>query len=142
MSLVPEVCDWLINEIDTISTREYNPTYVTEEDKEYYLKEVHPYWKDRCSSARIQKQLPDEVREKQKYGLWSCGISQEQPIGHILSLDKHRLERGIKWYKEQAQNLIDTSDKADPKYVDKIQFWKAVIIICDAGTYFRPALCG
>lgn len=128
----PEVCDWLINEIDTISTREYNPTYVTEEDKEYYLKEVHPYWKDRCSSARIQKQLPDEVREKQKYGLWSCGISQEQPIGHILSLDKHRLERGIKWYKEQAQNLIDTSDKTDPKYVDKIQFWKAVIIICDA----------
>ena len=25
----PEICDWLIDEIDTISTREYNPTYVT-----------------------------------------------------------------------------------------------------------------
>ena len=61
----PEVSDWLIDEIDTICTREYNPTFISEEDKEYYLKEVHPYWKDRCSFASIQKQLPDEVREKQ-----------------------------------------------------------------------------
>ena len=128
----PEVCDWLINEIDTISTREYNPTLVSEEDKEFYKKEIHPYWKDRCSYARIQKQLPDEVREKQKYGLWSCGISMEQPIGHILSLDKNRLEHGLKWYKEEAQKLIETSDQTDPKYIDKIQFWKAIIIICDA----------
>lgn len=128
----PEITDWLINEIDTISTREYNPTIVSEEDKEYYINELHPYWKDRCSFARIQKQLPDEVREKQKFGLWSCGISMEQPIGHILALDKHRLERGIHWYKEQALNLIETADHCDPKYVDKLQFWKAIVIICDA----------
>ena len=128
----PEITDWLINEIDTISTREYNPTLVSDEDREYYLNELHPYWKDRCSFARIQKQLPDEVREKQKYGLWSCGISMEQPIGHILALDKHRLERGIGWYKEQALKLMESADHTDPKYVDKLQFWKAVVIICDA----------
>ena len=137
----PEICDWLIDEIDTISTREYNPTYVTEEDKEYYKKEIHPYWKDWCSFSRIQKQLPEEIREKQKYGLWSCGISMEQPIGHILSLDKHRLERGIKWYKEEALRLIDTADQTDPKYVDKLQFWNAIVIICDAGTCICGALC-
>ncbi|RGV94209.1 hypothetical protein DWV97_13820 [Ruminococcus sp. AF14-10] len=128
----PEVSDWLIDEIDTICTREYNPTFISEEDKEYYLKEVHPYWKDRCSFASIQKQLPDEVREKQNYGLWSCGIGMQQHVGHILSLDKHRLERGIGWYKERAQELIDTTDKSDPQYIDKYHYWKSIIIICDA----------
>ena len=128
----PEVSDWLIDEIKTISEREYNPTYISEEDKQYYLEEVHPYWHDRCSFASIQKQLPDEVREKQNSGLWSCGIGMQQHIGHILSLDKHRLERGIKWYKERAEYLIETADKHDPKFIDKLQFWKAIIIICDA----------
>ncbi|MDO4479860.1 MAG: pyruvate formate lyase family protein [Erysipelotrichaceae bacterium] len=128
----PEVSNWLIDEIDTISTRAYNPTYVSDEDKEYYVKEVYPYWKDRCSFAAIQNQLPDEVRENQNMGLWSCGISSHQHVGHILSLDKHRLDRGLKWYKEKAENLIKTSDVRDPKYVDKVQFWKSIIIICDA----------
>lgn len=128
----PEVSDWLINEIDTISTRPYNPTLVSDEDKKYYLEEIHPYWENRCNFARIQKQLPDEVREKQKYGLWSCGISMEQPIGHILSLDKKRLEKGIKWYKDQAEEFIETADKCDPKYIDRLQFWRSIIIVCDA----------
>ena len=128
----PEVSDWLYDEIDTISTRAYNPTYVSEEDKDYYLNEVHPYWKDRNSFISVQKQLPDEIREKQGFGLWSCGISQQQHVGHILSLDKHRLERGIRWYKERAQELIETSDQTDPKYIDRLQFWRSIIIICDA----------
>lgn len=128
----PEISDWLIDEIDTITTRDYNPTYISDEDKEYYLNEVHPYWKNRCSFASIQKQLPDEVRDKQGSGLWSCGISQQQHIGHILSLDKHRLERGLFWYKKKAEELIKTSDQTDPKYIDKLQFWKSIIIVCDA----------
>ena len=132
----PEITDWLINEIDTISTREYNPTVVSDEDRAFYLDELHPYWKDRCSFARIQKQLPDEVREKQKYGLWTCGISMEQPIGHILALDKHRLKHGIRWYKEQALAHMESADHTDPRYVDKLQFWKAIVIICDAIHHF------
>ena len=65
----PEIVDWLIDEIDEVPTRAWNPFLISEEDKKYYLEEVHPYFKDRCSLSRIQKQLPDDLKEK--ISVWS-----------------------------------------------------------------------
>jgi len=128
----PEIVDWLIDEIDTVSTREWNPFLVSEEDKKYYLEEVHPYFKDRASLSRIWKQVPDEIREKYEYGLWTNGIAQEGHVGHIIVLDRPRLLRGIRWYKERALELMEKADVCDPEYPDKLLFWKSIVIVCDA----------
>ena len=128
----PEIVDWLVDEIDEVSNRAWNPFLISDEDKKYYLEEVHPYFKDRCSLSRIQKQLPDELKEKYPYGLWTNGISQEGHIGHIIVLDRPRLLKGIRWYKERALELIEKADAYDPQYPDKLLFWKGIVIVCDA----------
>lgn len=128
----PEIVDWLVDEIDSISTRSWNPFLVSEEDKKYYLEEVHPYFKDRASLSRIMKQMPDELGEKYPYGLWTNGIAQEGHVGHIIVLDRQRLLKGIRWYKDRALELIEKADVCDPEYPDKLLFWKGIVIICDA----------
>ncbi|HWQ73617.1 MAG TPA: pyruvate formate lyase family protein [Desulfitobacteriaceae bacterium] len=128
----PEIVDWLADEIDTISTREWNPFILSDEDKQYYLEEVHPYFKDRSSLSRIYKTLPEDIREKYSAGLWSNGIAQEGHIGHIIVIDRMRLLRGIGWYKARALELMEKADKCSPHYPDRLCFWKSAVIICDA----------
>ncbi|MDD4679644.1 MAG: pyruvate formate lyase family protein, partial [Clostridia bacterium] len=128
----PEIVDWLVDELDTLSTRPWNPFQLSEEDKQYYLEEVHPYFKDRASLSRIKKNMPDEIREKENAGLYTNGIAQEGHIGHIVVIDRMRLLRGIGWYKARAQELMEKADKFDPFYPERLIFWKGIIIVCDA----------
>jgi formate C-acetyltransferase len=128
----PEIVDWLVDELDTISTRQWNPFALSEEDKKYYLEEVHPYFKDRASLSQIKKALPDEIREKENAGLYTNGISQEGHVGHQIVVDRVRLLKGISGYKKEVLEVMEKADKCDPEYPDKLLFWKGVIIVCDA----------
>ncbi len=128
----PEIVDWLIDELDTLSTRPWNPFLLSEEDKQYYVEEVHPYFKDRASMNQIIKALPDEIREKMGAGLFTNGISQEGHVGHQIVVDRVRLMKGIKGYKEETLALMEKADKCDPLYPEKLLFWKGIIIVCDA----------
>ena len=52
----------LDEELDTISTRRYDPFYLQPEDKDIFLKEIKPFWQGRSSLEAWFKQIPLDTR--------------------------------------------------------------------------------
>ena len=48
----------LDKELDTMSTRPYDPFYMSDEAKRIYVEDVKDYWKDRCVLDRCNKLAP------------------------------------------------------------------------------------
>jgi len=67
--LNPET-SWSIldDEIDTISTRRYDPFLFREEDKKTFLEEIKPYWEGRSFLEKWRKLLPEEARKLRDNG--------------------------------------------------------------------------
>ncbi len=60
-SISPELqCDWILNELDILSTRETDPFEPLTEDEKETLRQVVPYWENRSLRARWNEVVPEE----------------------------------------------------------------------------------
>jgi len=61
--LCADTC-WSIldDELDTISTRRYDPFYLSAEDRELFLREIKPFWQGRSSLEAWFKQIPEDTK--------------------------------------------------------------------------------
>ncbi|MCL2873995.1 MAG: formate C-acetyltransferase/glycerol dehydratase family glycyl radical enzyme [Defluviitaleaceae bacterium] len=68
--LCADTC-WSIldNELDTISTRRYDPFRLTDEDKKVFLAKIKPFWQGRSSLEAWYKQIPEDTKS-----LRDCGV--------------------------------------------------------------------
>ena len=51
----------LDKELETISTRKFDPFYLSEEDKQTFLNEVKPYWQGKSMLEMWRAQAPEEI---------------------------------------------------------------------------------
>jgi formate C-acetyltransferase len=60
--LCADVC-WSVldKELDTISTRPYDPFYISEEDKQLFKEVIKPYWQGRSNFEKWQAQAPADI---------------------------------------------------------------------------------
>jgi len=64
VNIFPEVCGgWLEQELEALSTREWDPLIVRDEDKRLLREEVFPYWKGKSVDERVFATLPQETKE-------------------------------------------------------------------------------
>lgn len=62
-SISPELqCDWILNELELLSTRETDPFEPLTEAEKDVLREVVPYWRDRSIRAKWQEECPEEAK--------------------------------------------------------------------------------
>lgn len=54
-------CSILDRELDTISTREFDPFYLSEEGKKIFKEEVSDYWKNKCLLDRWRAMAPEDM---------------------------------------------------------------------------------
>lgn len=58
-SISPELqCDWILDELDLLSTRETDPFEPLTEEEKAVLREVVPYWQDRSIRAKWNEAVP------------------------------------------------------------------------------------
>lgn len=58
-SISPELqCDWILDELDLLSTRETDPFEPLSEEEKAVLREVVPYWQDRSIRAKWNEAVP------------------------------------------------------------------------------------
>lgn len=63
-SISPELqCDWILDELDILSTREIDPFVPLAEEDKQTLREVVPYWQQRSLRAIWNERLPEEARK-------------------------------------------------------------------------------
>ena len=67
--LCADTC-WSIldEELDTISTRKYDPFYLRPEDREMFLNVIKPYWEGRSTYEAWLKQIPEDCRKLRDAG--------------------------------------------------------------------------
>ena len=51
-------CSVIEKELDTISTRKYDPFYLSDENKKLFMEEVAPYWRGKCVLDRWNAMMP------------------------------------------------------------------------------------
>ena len=63
-SISPELqCDWILNELDILSTREIDPFEPLTDEEKDVLREVVPYWQDRSLRACWNREISPEAKQ-------------------------------------------------------------------------------
>lgn len=122
---------WVIDELDEFCKRDGDVFTITEENKEK-LRSIAPFWEHNTLQDRGLAAFPPHSKL-----FYDLGIIKSE--GNITSGDAHcavnytaLLERGLKDFKERAQEKLDALDLTDYRNIHKSYFYRAIIIVVDA----------
>jgi formate C-acetyltransferase len=120
------------SELDTLSTREINPFFISDEEKRELRGAVVPYWK------KYLYTLPPFPSEVEK-GLFSGRSSpsrrryfNQATLPHWTAGYEKVLKKGILGVKEDAEERISRLDLTNPEDFKKLTFLQGVIIALEA----------
>jgi len=134
----------LEKELDTLSTREYLPFLISDEDKRELREEILPYWKARGNyAARNFQLLPPEVKnslfvdpnDPSSAGSGIKGFSGVKALRHMAHFTagyEKVLKKGFLGIMRQAEERLARLDLAEPEDIGKIPFLKGVIMAMEA----------
>ncbi|OJG77402.1 PFL2/glycerol dehydratase family glycyl radical enzyme [Enterococcus pallens] len=124
-------CSILDRELDTISTRKFDPFYLSEEGKKVFKEEVSDYWKNRCVLDRWQAMAPDDMKLLRDNGMIYIDRKAVRGYGETTPAWDLILSEGIGGIRKKAVAALAKLDDAKVGDLEKIQFLKAEIIVCD-----------
>lgn len=134
---------FVIDELDSFERRDGDVFYVTDEDKAR-LRAIAPFWKGRTLREHGMAELPDEVAVFMETGLFGMEGKLNAGDAHLAINHARLLREGLKTYWQRAHDAKEALDLTDPGSIDKYQFYKAVMVVCEAvrtfaGRYARLA---
>lgn len=130
----PEICmSWVVDELDTMETREQDPYVIKEEDKEI-LRSIAPYWKGRTMEDYYIANLPPGAKKVAFNTNVVFGENKSQAGGGEFAAGYRNIvfKKGFKGIRDEAEEKLNALDPEDISTFDKRQFYRSVIIICDA----------
>ncbi len=120
----------IINDLESLATRETNKLVVREEDARILREEIAPYWQIRNIEA-FASQLMPEIMEI----LYSGSVfvlTEFAGISHVAVNYPYLLERGFRWFIEESRKrIVELEDEGDWD-VSKLVFYKAAEIVSEA----------
>lgn len=119
------------DELDTISTRPFDPFYLSEEGKEVYTREVRDYWKDKSLLDRWRKLAPNDVETLRNNGIIFIDRKAVRGYGETTPDWNLILQKGIGGLRKEAEEKLAALDDVVPGDFEKSFFYKAEIIACD-----------
>ena len=122
--------DWIIDELDTFDKREADAFEVPDETNRI-LKDTLKWWKGKSLKERALNTLPKEVIQAQQSLVFiltsmSCGT------GHLAPDYSKVIRRGIRDIKREALERLENIDLSAPHTVQKADFYRAAIEVCEA----------
>ena len=111
--------DWLMSELDTISTRANDPFLITDEQKEMYRSVLYPYYHGKDMRAYLDSHLSNEIRGAQKAGIFRLNQT-DKGQGHVLPDYSLILNSGIEAMIADLSAKIENHPEND--------FWRAALI--------------
>ena len=124
--------EWLLSELDTVSTRPADPFYISEKTKAE-LREIYPWWSGKTTSDLAKANMAPEAYEAfVEHSVFTPGNYFYNGIGHVCVDYGKVLKIGYKGIIAEAENALNTLDVSDANYVSKSNFLSSVIESCQA----------
>lgn len=129
---------WLIDEFQTGKFFERNEieerNEISAEDRAYYER-IAPYWEIHSISAHAKKAMPQKLWELDGTSVlpFIAAAPVSGPIGHFSAGYTKVINKGCKAIRQEAVAHLEALDgKVFGDSADKYQFYRSVIICCDA----------
>ena len=125
----------LEKEFKTMATRMCDPFVITEETADI-LHEVFKYWKGKTTSELATSMMSQEALDCQAGGVFTVGNYYFGGIGHVCVDYGKVLEKGFKGVIAEVVEAMGKLDINDPEFLQKRDFYNAVIISYNAAINF------
>ena len=124
--------EWLLSELDTVSTRQADPFYISEQTKKE-LREIYPWWKGKTTSDLAKANMSKEAYEAfVEHSIFTPGNYFYNGIGHVCVDYGKVLKNGYRGIIAEAETALSKLDVSDGDYVSRSNFLYAVIESCEA----------
>ena len=135
-----EICpefsyDWVEKEFDTMSTRLADPFEIPKETARE-LGEAFKYWEGKTTSALADSLMSQEARDCISNGVFTVGNYFYGGVGHICVDYGKILKVGFRGIIAETVEAMEKMDRTNPDYINKEQFYNAVIITYNAAINF------
>ena len=140
--LFPEVqAGWLDQELDIVSTREWDPLQLSDEDKKELRERILPFWQGKTIYDWVYKNTPAETQhvifmDPSVFPTKSSALIDNfslihKGIGTVVPNYEKVLTLGLKGIVEIVQAKIDDLNLTDPNDMRKLLFYKSVVTTLD-----------
>ena len=94
---------WMKTELDDIDTRDVDP-YDVDDDLRAYIKETWDFWDKNCTSAKVDRYLPEGYKEIVGNGVlnWMPEQNSQSPIGHYCGNFWKVVDPGVGAIRDEA----------------------------------------
>lgn len=136
VEVFPDIaCDWIIEEIDTLSTREADKWEISDADKGELL-EICKWWQGKTMEDRVRFLVGEE-----EFGLLNKVVFQSttgQSTGHNMIIPDYAsfFKKGFNGIIADVEEKLKECDPTDGNNLDKITFYKAVLIVAKAAIQY------
>ncbi len=132
--IFPEFGTFDKEELDRMPVRKVDTLQISEEDKRFLLEDIYPYWKNRCTGDISRYYVDEKIRKvlDSPYRVFNPLSRTRSGYGHYLPNIEKILKIGFRGIRKKAEDALQNLDLMDPELVEKRNFYKSVLIICDA----------
>ena len=127
--------DWLLEQMDDLSTRAQDPYYVSEESKKI-IRTIAPFWKGKTNSDYALSLMSPEAMEGLENGVYDSGSYIYSGVGHSVVNYERIVKDGFEGVIRDCQAQLAKLDRSNPEDIKKEQFYKALIITYQAAINF------
>ena len=127
--LCADTC-WSIldSELDTISTRRYDPFHLTADDKAVFLSEIKPFWQGRSSLEAWFKQIPEDTKTLRDNGVVYINRKAVRGWGETTAGYAQVVNEGLKSIIANIEKRSSALDISKPGDYEKDVYLKAMKI--------------
>jgi len=124
-------CSILDRELDTISTRNFDPFYLSEEGKKIFKEEVSDYWKNKCVLDRWRALAPEDMETLRDNGMIYIDRKAVRGYGETTPGWERLLSIGISGIRKEVEEALAKLDDAHVGDLEKMFFLKSELLVCE-----------
>ncbi len=130
--LCADTCWSILNdELDTISTRKYDPFYMSDKDCKVFEEVIRPYWRGRSNYEAWLKQIPDDTRELRDNGVVYINRKAVRGWGETTAGYEWIIREGTTGIKKVIQDRKNKLDITVPGDYEKDYYLNAMLIAAE-----------
>ena len=117
----------LDQELETISTRSYDPFFISEAEKEIFLREIKPFWEGRSIFEEWVAQIPEDVRNLKDNGAIFIDRKFVRGWGEVTAGYTDVINEGILSICRRIKEKMAVLDTTIPGDYEKEIYYKALL---------------